>query len=308
LLTLITNSGGGSFEFLPVSINTAGGSLSATIRVGIHAGIELETKSISIDELPLPKLSTGIETIIYADIAQFTTNVTLNNSTDCGLQIEESYQFALGAEAGATLAIGDQVWGPNLQTSTPIFYTTLAATCLSKRNVTTTATGTATGTTTAIATSSSTDITKRALFLEQDMTTTTISTTVVYTGVACISPKLVNCPVSLQTTSKNTTTLTLITSVPSGSQATFPPSTQAAVTTIPFGSSIKSISATTGSPISYIPPPPSTSKSTTTSKVGPLSTITSKIGSELTNAEKKTIGLSVGLGVPGLLAIALGLT
>jgi len=301
---LITNSGGGSFEFLPVSINTAGGSLSATIRVGIHAGVELGTKSISVGELPLPKLSTGIETILYADIAQFTTNVTLNNSTDCGLQIEESYQFALGAEAGATLAIGDQVWGPNLQTSTPIFYTTLAAACLSKRNATTTTTGTAT----AIATSSSSDITKRALFLEQDMTTTTISTTVVYTGVACISPKLVNCPVSLQTTSKNTTTLTLITSVPSGSQATFPPSTQAAVTTIPFGSSIKSISATTGSPISYIPPPPSTSKSTTTSKAGPLSTITSKIGSELTSAEKKTIGLSVGLGVPGLLAIALGLT
>ena len=162
-----------------MSINTSGGSLSAILRVGIHAGVELEAPPNSMGDILLPKLSAGLETVIFADIAQFTTNVTLSNNSSCSLQIEESYQLAIGAGVGASIAVGDQSWGPNVATSTPIFYTTMAAACLVNHNTT--------GTSTSISPST----TERALARrQQDLATTTITTTVIYTGVACISSGL----------------------------------------------------------------------------------------------------------------------
>lgn len=57
---------------------------------------------------------------MWADIAEFTTNITAvpeGDDEDCSLRVEQVYQFGLGAAAGATLAIGAETWGPAPQVS-----------------------------------------------------------------------------------------------------------------------------------------------------------------------------------------------
>jgi hypothetical protein len=214
---------------------------------------------------------------VWADVAQFVTNVTAapaGSGSTCELPVVEEYSFLLGANAGATLAIGEHTWGPTPNTQIPIWYTTLLDACA------------VTGSATAAASAAAATIAAR-----DDLTTTTTSTEITYTATACLSTGLVNCPVSLQSTSKNTVTKTLVTAVPSGSEVTFPATVQnTVVSTLAFGTNIREISATSGSPVSYVPTPSSRSSSVIEGETGGVS-------------NKVIIGVSVGVGVPVLVTI-----
>lgn len=258
------------------------------LRVGMHAGI-----SQAFDQIGLFPISVGTEVMAYADLAEFTTNITAvpdGDDSDCALRVQQMYQLALGAAAGLTLAIGPETWGPNPSTQVPIFYTTLADECAISATRTAAA---------AIIPTPTPTLEARA---EKGMTTTTLSEEVTYTGLVCLSMGLVDCPASLRSTRKVTSTTTLVVAVPSGSKATFPATTRDAVReTIPFATNVKSVDATTGSPVSYVPPPPPPSSSTTTT-----AGLGGDQGDESGYRPKNIgliVGLSVGLGVPFLAAI-----
>ena len=254
--------------------------LTALLRVGMKAGLDVNTpvESTSLGDL---SFTTGLEGGIWADVAQFTTNVTAaSDSSICELRVVEEYSMLLGANAGATLAIGEHTWGPTPNTQIPIWYTTLASACA--------VSGSATAAASAAAT----------IVARDDLTTTTTTTKVTYTATVCLSTGLINCPVSLQSTSKNTVTKTLVTAVPSGSDATFPTTTQNTVaSTIAFGTNVQKLTATSGSPVSYVPTASGPSAT-------PSSRITGIIQGETNGVSNKVIiGVSVGVGVPVLLAI-----
>ncbi|OCL04413.1 hypothetical protein AOQ84DRAFT_416306 [Glonium stellatum] len=285
---------GGQFEFLPVTLESDSVILKAVLRVGVHAGLEIASPSFSFPPVlnfSVPTASAGVDVGIFANIAEFVTNVTVAEPGDsCELRVVQSYQLALGAAAGASLAVGSHTWGPTPNTTVPIWYTTLADVCAMRGH------STATTATTVTTVTAGGEVQKR------DLTTTTISTPVVYTGINCMSSGLVNCPASLQTTSQFTTIKTLITAVPSGSVASFPATTQNTVlNTVAFGSNVQKLAATSGSPISYVPPPPPVS-SLSTSPTKP-----SGINGEVRGVNKRIIiGVSVGVGVPVLAAIIAG--
>jgi hypothetical protein len=250
----------------------------------------------------MTKFSAGVEVGVFAHVAEFLTNVTggalLAAEEGCALKILQEYTLALGAAAGATIALGERTWGPQPSTTIPVFYTTLANICA------VTATPKTTPASTTLAPRQAAD---------SNLDTQTITTEALYTGIACANPAQFNCPQSQQTTTVLTSTLTLVTAVPSGVKATFPPSTALTVpTTIPFGKQVNAISATTGLPVSYVPPPPPPTSSATPSASGGGGGILDDVG-EVFNGEtggvsnKLIIGLSVGLGVPILAAVIGGL-
>ena len=254
--------------------------------MGVQAGVDVSTPTETIKGVNLG-VSAGVVVGVWADVAQFTTNVTAApEDSICELRVIEEYSILLGANVGATLAIDGETWGPTPNTQIPIFYTTLADVCA------------VTGTATAAATVADSVATLKA---RGDLTTTTISTEITYTATMCLSTGLVNCPVSLQTTMKNSVTKTLVTSVLSGSDATFPATTQASVTsTIAFGTNKQVITSTSGSPVSYVPP-----TSTASSEPSGLSgVIKGKTGGV---SNKIIIGVSVGVGLPVLIAIVAGI-
>ncbi|KAF8858413.1 hypothetical protein BDZ45DRAFT_674010 [Acephala macrosclerotiorum] len=271
---------GGHFEFLPVKIQSAGVVLTALLRIGLQVGINVAAPPLTIEHIHVGTFSSGTEAGIWMNVAEFITNVTsgpTGDGTNCDLMVEEVYSMAIGAQAGATLAILDHTWGPTPNTSTVLFYTTLASSCLANT------------------TSTSAALTARAVEAT-GLTTTTLINSTTYTGTGCLSTGLLNCPVSLQTTSKYTATSTLVTSVPSGSTATWPATTQNSVaSTIAFGTNVKNLESTSGTPTSFVP--------TTT----PTSGITGVIDGETGGVSNKIIiGVSVGVGVPVLLAIIAG--
>ncbi|KAK5127089.1 hypothetical protein LTR85_008449 [Meristemomyces frigidus] len=278
---------GGHFEFLPVTIESAGVVFSAVLRVGVHAGLDLVTPDFPMVDIDF---GGGIEMGVYANVAEFVTDVRAQpEDQGCEIAVVQSYQLALGAAAGATIAVTDvdhtYTWGPVAQTSVPIWYTELDSACAGTKLA-------SSATTTAMP-----NITARAE-KRQDMTTTTLFSTVTYTGVNCISTGLVNCPVSLQNTSQSTSTSTLVTVVPSGSDASFPVSVQNAVpTTMTFGINAVQLPATSGSPVSYTPPPP-TATATSTSIPG---TLLHEV--EHGVSKRVIIGVSIGVGVPVILAL-----
>lgn len=184
--------------------------------------------------------------------------------------------MAIGATAGASVAIDTHTWGPTPNTSIPIFYTTFIDAC-------------AVSTTTTL----SAPVTARAV--QTGLTTTTITSKITYTGTACLIPGLLHCPVANQTTSKNTVTSTLVTSVPSGVKATFPATIQTSIaSTIAFGKNMKQMSAAeSGTPTSFVPP--------TGSSTNGISGFTTKETGGVSN--RIIIGVSVGLGLPVLIAI-----
>lgn len=301
-LTAPLHSNGGQFEFLPVTIESAGVVFKAILRLGVQAGFEITSPEISVASVSVADASVGVEVGVYAHVAEFITNVTasFDEHSDCMLQVEESYQLALGAMAGASVAIDDYTWGPVPETQVPIYYTTLASACAIQ--------GRAAATSSSITSATSEAIKARDDDDDDGMTTTTISTKVVYVGVTCMSEGLVNCPVSLQTTTKFTTTKTLVTVIPTDSDASFPESTQTvAVSTVPFGSGAQKLLVTSGSPVSYVPPPPPTTSSTSSASSGSSkdqdenpSIADSKDGGV---PKRIIIGVSVGLGVPALIGV-----
>ncbi|KAI1258668.1 hypothetical protein F5Y18DRAFT_338253 [Xylariaceae sp. FL1019] len=276
---------GSSFEFLPLTVSGAG-TLTAVLRVALQAGIDLDI------DITLNDINGGAQVKVYADLAEFTTNVTASIDADdndgCNLHVEEYYTFALGAAAGATLAIGNETWGPDYETKTPIFYTTLADKCITA------------------ASSSSIPISTVSVEARADLTTTTLVHEVIMTGMSCASTGLIACPASLRSTSKVTKTETLITSVESGSKATWPATTATTVSAIDFSDNKKEIESSSGDPKSYVPPPKTTSTASGQDHSGTASPSDTPMSQGVFN-ERLIIGLSVGLGVPvlaGFLAAA----
>lgn len=261
----------------------------AVLRVGVRAGFELEPPGPAILGQSLISASAGLEVGVFANVAELVTNVTVSvndDDEDCRLRVEETYQLALGARAGASVGVQGHTWGPSPETEIPIFYTTLDEGCAMKKSARTASAPSAVTTANKF---------KARADEEDDWTTTTLTTKVVYEGVACASQGLVYCPASLQRTSKFVTTKTLITSVPSGVRATFPENVAATVANaIPFGAGAQLLLATSGSPVSYIPPPPSS-----TSHDDEPDFVDQATGGV---PNRIILGVSIGLGVPILIA------
>lgn len=254
--------------------------LTALLRLSLEAGLDIGAPPLTIDDFKIDTVQSGAGVGIWLNLAEFITNVTVapeGDASGCDLLVEEVYSMAIGAQAGATLAILDHSWGPTPNTSTAFFYTTLASRC--------------------VVSSTSTAVSLTARSVEAtSLTTTTISTKITYSGTVCGSTGLLNCPISLQTTTKNVVTSTLVTSVPSGASATFPATTQSLVaSTIAFGNNVKALTSTSGTPASYTP---SLASSTGIAKV-----LDGKTGG-LSN--KLIIGISIGVGIPVLLGIIAG--
>ena len=161
--------------------------------MGVHSGIKLDT--FGVGKL---KASTGIDLGVYANVAEFATYVDGSSVADdkgCHLRVREEYTLALGAAAGATLVLGTHTWGPHPETTIPIWYTTLANICAVQKTVAATTTTTA-----SVPAVTGRGFGKRLLGRQNNMVTTTVSTTATFTGVDCASSTLVDCPVSLQQT------------------------------------------------------------------------------------------------------------
>lgn len=298
LMTDSIISNGGQFEVLPVNIEAGGAVLTAALRVGIHTGIEIATPDLP-DALNVTSAGCGIEVGVFANIAEFTTNVTyVPEDEECVLGVAQSYQLALGAAAGATVHFGERTWGPTPDLSTAIYTTELASTCLSS------GTPAPASVVDAIITalpSATVDLVGK----RQDLVETTLTRKTTYTAVNCLSPGLINCPASLQNTSITSTTITTTVAVPSGldeevlSSSLWPGPdairTAAAITTVAFGTNAVELPKTTGSPVPY---------------VAPASDIADDIGDDIKDTinglpKATIIGVSVGVGVPVVLSIAL---
>ncbi|KAF5639290.1 hypothetical protein F52700_4142 [Fusarium sp. NRRL 52700] len=282
---------GGDFEFLPVTLESAGVVFKAVLRVGVKTGFEIASPEVSIAGKTIAHVGGGVEVGVFANIAELITNVTLSTdeNNDCSLRVEEVYQIAVGAAAGASVAIDDMTWGPVPETEIPVFYTTLGHACAIHRSSDASSPLT---TTPALEARGNNDD-------EVEMETTTISTKATFVVVACQSEGLVNCPMSLQTTSKYTTTRTHVTVVPTDSEAEFPDSVSHSVTSlIPFGNGAKKLVAMSGIPSSYVPP--TTTIAAKESGKDNDSDGTSNQGSGGVS-KSVIIGVSVGLGVPFLL-------
>lgn len=204
-----------------------GGSLRAVIRLQISLGVELALPSILSDL----DASVGVVTDVFAYVADISMNVDSGKSSEpneCDISADLEYTLAVGAAAGATLAIDSHGWGPDFTSTVPIFTTTLASTCAKSQTETSTTQFTQ-------STSTSTDWLD-AIGL-RDIATNTVQT---YTITRCASTGLVECPISLQTTivqkSTGTSAGTTGTSVPS---------------TIAFGTNVAKVAATTGAPTAY---------------------------------------------------------
>ncbi|KAK3690365.1 hypothetical protein B0T22DRAFT_528929 [Podospora appendiculata] len=282
---------GGAFEFFPVTIEIVGGAtLRANLRLGVHAGFSVESPKLDIPGDSLFRFGAGVEVGVFAHLAEFATNITslsVPDASGCRVRVAEEYTLAIGAAAGATAFFDDHTWGPVVATTIPVFYTTLAEGCAASSTTQANAAHTVTA-----------EINGRQ---DGALTLTTISTTAVFTGVACAQLGLVNCPASLQQTTVKTSDITLVTSLPSGVKATFPATTATTpVATIPFGANAKSLAALSGSPTSFIPP------SATNGVFG--GNVTAFLdGSTGGVSNKIIIGVSVGVGVPVVIALIAGL-
>lgn len=275
---------------------SAGVVINAILRLGIKAGLELGTPAglDDIAALEFTDVSTGVEVGVWVDVAQFKTNVTIGTNTEetpCEIHVVQEYILALGANAGATLAIGHHTWGPEFETNIPIFFTTLAEACATKEfpvNVPTTA---------------------PFVQARQDLETTTTVTEVTQTATRCLSAGLLSCPASLQTTSRNKVTTTLTATITSGEDVVFT-TENTIVSASTFGSNIRKMEATSGSPVSFVPKPTSTGKNGDAGDNGDegdddhgSSILKGKTGGV---SNKIIIGVSVGVGVPVLIAIVAG--
>lgn len=292
------HSPGGAYEFLPVTISGQG-SIQALLSLKARLGVDVNTPDTSAYRF---EFNAGIETDVFAYVADFLMQV--NGSTaasdngDCELAAVAEYTFAVGAAAGATLAVDKSYsWGPSPDTTIPVWYTTLASLCAATKTVTSTAASV---------------ITARAELGQRDdssLTTTTSTTT--YQIVNCVSSGLINCPINLQNTTTYSAVVTAVLAVESGSTVTLPTNgVSALVTGIPFGSKSQRLDAISGTPTSYVPPPPPTSTSATASATSPGNTAGMGSGSSGKTSgpnDKLIIGLSVGLGVPFLTAVLAGL-
>ncbi|KAL1892001.1 hypothetical protein Sste5346_007345 [Sporothrix stenoceras] len=319
---------GGSFEFLPVTVNSATVSLQAILRVGVHAGIVMSSKGLTVEGVSIATYSAGLETIAYADVANLTINVAAGSAITGGdkttsvdsisnvdlttdtcdgdVFVEGIFNFDIGASAGASLEIGDFLsWGVHPETMLPVFYTTVTQ-CVGQSS-TSTVTAT-TSPTTKVAARAATTVapTASSFSSNESRETTVVSSEFVYTAIACRSAGLINCPASLQTTAVTTatSTTTLTVDAATGWEATYPAPTDTTPITklATFGNNVKTMDlSVSGTPVSYVPPVPTTSSaSSSLGTASPTSTPGLTIGGvHLTpKQEHIVIGVTVGAGVP----------
>ncbi|RAH43180.1 uncharacterized protein BO95DRAFT_419219 [Aspergillus brunneoviolaceus CBS 621.78] len=281
---------GGKVEFLPIAIQGYG-SLQALLQLEASVGFDIAPAE-SLSVLEAVNFSAGIGAEVFAYVADFQLEVngTTSEDADCAFQAVAEYTLAVGAAAGATVAVDTYQWGPSPNTTVPVFYTTLASLCAGSKTTTT----------------ASSTITPSATLAQRDasLETTTLSTVTRYTLVQCASSGLVNCPVALQNTTSIETELTTVLTVASGAAAIFPTNTFTSLPSAsPFGSGARTLLATSGSPVSYIPPPTQTT-SASSSATGGNSTATHEHHGK---NNKLIIGLSVGLGVPAIAVLSVAL-
>jgi hypothetical protein len=252
-------------------LNERGLDVNAVSGVKEHAERGLHALEKDVSKPNLEKrlfdlnIGAGLSAGVWANLAELTTHITSdtiaadiesdsdddNPSEDCHLRIVEEYTLAIGAGAGATVRALSHTWGPQPQTSIPIFYTTLANICAMSVSTTSSTPTEPTPTANVLA--------PRADNEDEEFKTTTLTTKVPLTATACQDPALLgNCPVSLQMTEERTETKTLVTSWRDGvdpKPSTFPEMT-ATTKPVPsdFGALVQSIAATSGVPVSYVPP------------------------------------------------------
>jgi hypothetical protein len=284
------HSNGGQFEFLPVTVESAGVVISAVLRIGVHCGIEIaQPKTPALESLArklgYPQVKAGVEVAVYAHVAEFITNVTLApDDKDCKLKVIQEYKLALGAIAGASIEVAiaklePMTWGPVAEKSTAIFTTTLKEVCVMSAKPKPTQ---------AIITAPAE---KRA-----DLTTKILSTTVTTSGISCTITGIADCPVSAQKTTRATFTKYHTTAVPSGVSPTFPDSIHSSVkSTRPFGTRAQTIAAMSGSPTAYTAP------ATPTSHHGNAGG-SEQAGSLSKKSKNIVAGVVAGVGIPLLLA------
>ncbi|KAL7950441.1 hypothetical protein V8C42DRAFT_340079 [Trichoderma barbatum] len=303
---------GGKIAFLPVTIQYGQVVLKAVLRIEARIGIAFET---FIDGIDIPfddrgplKVGAGVEARVYANVAEFVTNITLgevdpfnkraddeDDEDNCQLKIVQGFTFGIGAAAGATVEILGATWGPSPQTEIPIFYTTLAATCITSKSSPPTSTATTTETTTTAAAD------KRA----ESHSVTSIVTTETQVATICISSGLINCPASLQNVSRNVVTKTLTSTITPGVSVFWSTGPVSTFNKVDFKDDAVTMTSSSGKPKSYTPPPPPPPPPTSTasspaSATDDPSTQGSSRKHRVSNAV--IIGVSVGLGVPVLLA------
>lgn len=230
----------------------------------------------------LPSYSAGVSAEMFAYVADFLMGVQGSSKADeddCQLAASAEYTLAVGAAAGATVAVDAYSWGPSPNTTVPIWYTTLASTCAEERSAISTPHTTA----------------HPQLQNRDDLITTSVTSEESYTIVRCKKTGLINCPANLQETTSYESTITSIVTVESGSDSTFPAKTSASVATpIPFGTNVKRFSSTSGAPTPYTPSSTSDVEDTID-------------GTTNGTSNKLIIGLCVGLGVPFIALLALGM-
>lgn len=278
-------------------MTTAGAILHAVLRIGIKSGFSLSAgfgPEVEVfNKTGRFQLGAGIEASAYANAAEFITNVTAANRNDlsargedgaaCDLILQQGYQMAIGAAAGASVQLLDNVWGPVPKTEIPIFYTQLSTGC-----ATTKATSTVAPTASIVARADSGDI---------SISTTT--TEVEYVALQCLSAGMTNCPASLKSRVTNIVSTTLTATITSGQSPVWATNTaQSTVTSpVPFGAKAMTMTASSGKPTSFVPPIETSGSNEDGSKGSVIE------GSTGGASNKLIIGLSVGLGVPLIVAI-----
>lgn len=278
-----------------MTVATAGVVFRAVLRVGVRTGfsVGVDLKSTLIPNADKLRFGAGIEASAYANVAEFITNITIGDGEasvegdECALRLEQGYQFAIGAAAGATMQLLDQVWGPVPETEIPIFYTALATGCAASKAPDTTPSVTA-------------PIRERDDGSE-DMVTTTTTTELTFSALACVSQGLTNCPASLQTMSTNIVESILTSVVPDGADVVWPESVGkgGVVSPVAFGTNVMSMTASSGKPKSYTPPPPTPTPTAADGEGGGDEIVNGKTGGV---SNKVIIGVTVGIGVPVIAA------
>lgn len=306
-----------------MTVNSTGVVFDATLRLSVTTGLDFSAELG--DDI---KLGAGASAQVYADLARFRTNVTPSDEShvlrardgagyadDCQLPVVETYEFGLGASAGAYVEFNDDRWGPMPNTSVQLFYTTLMSACaVSAAAATPTPTGTDAVTSAAGAVEARQTSPPQQLGARDgtaaDTSLTLASTPVTYTvtNIFCMSPGLRDCPASLQSTIQETKTSTYYTSLPSGAEITAVPQTTTAggvAVVQSFGPGANRVTASSGSPKSYVPPASSTGIGEGSGTEGGGE---EGFGGLSDKTKTLIIGLSAGVGGALLAAVAAGIT
>jgi hypothetical protein len=270
---------GGKVEFLPVTVRSGQVTLSAILKISVHTGFSLDIPNVP-DFLEAFLPAAGIEASMFANLAEFTTNISFENEDEdedgCLFEVEQDFRFAVGAAAGATIQLAGETWGPDPNTTINLWSTKIDV-CGKSAPVD------APTTTTQAAQD------KRQ---EDGLSTATFKSTLQYTGVVCLS-SLAQCPASLQKHTIVTSVTTLTSILPSGATPTWPTTAADAIRSkVKFGSQVKALFAASGTPTPGM------------GNDADDDDILDKAADLINGVDKRLIiGLSVGIGGAALVAL-----